>query len=134
MSSGYIAREKEINLLYPDSQAMFRNLVETLRVGIYMADGKGKLFYMNQAFVEMLGYSSKEELLGRSLAGELYAHPADREVFLKAMAEHGGVIKDHEVKNLRGDGSVALLSATSNFIRNGPGDIIRVEGVVHDIS
>lgn len=134
MSSGYIAKDKEINLLYPDSQAMFRKLVETIKIGIYMADAQGTLFYVNQAFVEMLGYSSKDELLSRNLAKELYAHPADRETFLKAMAEHGGYIQDYQVKNLRKDGSVAILSATSNFIRNDRGDIIGVEGVVHDIT
>ena len=113
---------------------MFGKLVETLKKGVYMTDAVGTLFYVNPAFVEMLGYSSKEELLGRNLAKELYAHPADRDVFLKAMAEHGGYIKDYQVKNLRKDGTVAVLSATSNFIRNERGDIIGVEGVVHDIT
>lgn len=134
MNSGYIAKDKDINLLYPDSQAMFRKLVETLKMGVYMADAQGTLFYVNQAFVDMLGYSSKEELLGRNLAKELYAHPADREVFIKAMADRGGYIKDYQVKNIRKDGSIAILSATSHFIRNDRGEIIGAEGAVHDIT
>ena len=129
-----IAQDKEINPLHSDTNQMFRKLVESVRSGVYIADAQGNLVYVNPAFVNMLGYSSKEEILGRNLAQELYAHPADREVFLKAMEEHGGYVRDYEVHNIRKDGTLAILSATSHFIRNDKGEVVGVEGIVQDIT
>src|SRR3989338_9831370 len=115
------------------SEQMYHNLVENLRTGIYMTDVKGDLFFANQAFVEILGYDRKEEILGRNLARELYVNPPDRDHFLKKMQEKG-YVKDYEVKNIRRDGKVVLLSATSNFIKNSKGEVIGVEGIVQDIT
>ena len=115
------------------SEQMYHNLVENLKTGIYMTDTKGDLFFANQAFVEILGYDRKEEILGRNLARELYVNPPDRDHFLKKMQEKG-YVKDYEVKNIRRDGKVVLLSATSNFIKNSKGEVIGVEGIVQDIT
>lgn len=130
----FTAQDKEINPLYSDTNQMFRKLVETVRSGVYIADAKGALVYVNPAFAQMLGYASKEEVLGRNLAKELYANPEDRDVFLKAMENQGGFVCDYEVRNICKDGSVAVLSTTSNFIRNDKGEVVGVEGIVQDIT
>ena len=124
---------KGINLWAADSEQIFRKLIEAVRVGVYIADAEGNLVYVNQAFVNMLGYFAKDEVIGRNLAKELYVNPEEREIFLKEMSKFG-FVRDYEVKNRRKDGSVAILSATSNFIYNETGDIIGVEGIVQDIN
>src|SRR3989338_1332221 len=129
----YFPNNKEINLLHPEAQKLFRNLTENVKSGVYMADEKGNLFFVNQAFVNMLGYTQKEELLGKNLADELYADPKEREEFLKNMRKIG-FVRDYVVRNVRKDGSIALLSATSNFIRDTQGEVVGVEGVVRDIT
>lgn len=130
---GYIAREKEINLLYAESERMYRRFVEDLRMGVYMADGLGNLFYVNNAFVRILGYENREEVLGLNLAQQLYLNPEDRKEFLHKM-EKTGFVQDYVVKNKRKDGSIAVLSVTSNYIRNAKEEVIGVEGVVDDIT
>lgn len=129
----YIAKEPEINLLFAQSERMFRSLIESVKNGIYMADAKDNLFFVNQSFVEMFGYTSKDEVLGRNLAKDFFLKPMDRIAFLKHM-EQQGFVRDYEVQNRRKDGSVMVLSMTSGFIRNSRGDIIGVEGVVSDIT
>ncbi|MCK5083216.1 MAG: PAS domain S-box protein, partial [Candidatus Omnitrophica bacterium] len=64
----YIAREKELNLAHPESQHMFRRLVERGHISIFIADIKGYLFYVNHAFVGMLGFETKDDILGTNLA------------------------------------------------------------------
>jgi len=51
--------------------------------GIYVADAEGNLIYVNHAFVDILGYPNKDNLIGLNLAEQLYAHAEDREEFLK---------------------------------------------------
>ena len=121
------------HLLLGESNKIFRQLIEESRAGIYIADDQGNLLYVNSAFATILGYSSKEELLEKNLAQELYANPKDRGIFLKAM-EKTGFVRDYEVRNRRRDDSVIILSVTSNWIKDEANQVIGVEGVVHDIT
>ena len=128
----YFPKEKELNLLNPESHRIFRHLIESVRSGIFMADKNGNLFFVNQAFAEILGYPNKEEILGLNWAEQLISLDS-RDSFLKDM-EKASFIRDYEVQGLRKDRSTVLLSVTSNFIRNDKGDVIGVEGVVLDIT
>ena len=119
--------------MYPESQDMFRRFVEASQSGIYMADAKGNLFYVNNGFVRILGYKSKDEVIGLNLANELYLNPKDREEFLNRMKEKG-FVRNYEVQNVRKDGTVVILSATSNFLWDERGQVMGVEGVVYDIT
>lgn len=131
--AGYIAKDKQINLLFAESEKMYRNLVESVRNGIYMADANDTLFFVNQSFVDILGYQSKDELLGRNIAKDLYRHPQMREEFLRQM-QSSCFVRDYEFEVIRRDGAIVTLLGTSNFIRNDRGDVIGVEGIVHDVS
>ena len=49
---------------FRESEALFTELFETLREGVYFTTPDGRLLDANPALVRMLGYESKEELLG----------------------------------------------------------------------
>ena len=68
---------KDMSTLF-NTQDMYRKLVENLHVGIYVADAKGNLVYVNQGFVNILGYASKDEVIGLNLADNLYVNPEER--------------------------------------------------------
>jgi diguanylate cyclase (GGDEF)-like protein/PAS domain S-box-containing protein len=129
----YIAKDKEINLLFAESEKMYRRLVESIRNGIYMADANDTLFFVNQSLVELLGYIHRDELLGRSIAKDLHRRPEERDELLREMQKTGFVC-NYPVEMVRKDGTFVILSTTSNFIRNEQGKVIGVEGVVHDIT
>ena len=120
-------------LFFLESKKAFQQLVEDSRAGVYIADDEGNLVYVNSAFAAILGYLSKDELLGRNLAKELYEHPEDRQAFLKAV-EKTGFVCDYEVRNRRKDGSIAVLSVTSNRVKDEANLTLGVEGIVHDIT
>ena len=50
------------------SEARYRALAGNLSYGICRCDRDGKFLEVNEAIVKMLGYASKEELLGVNLA------------------------------------------------------------------
>lgn len=131
--AGLLNKTKLYRLFFQESGKVLRQLIEESRTGVYIADEQGNLVYVNSAFVTILGYQRKEELLGKNLARELYANPTDREAFLKAM-EKTGFVRDYEVCNLRKDRSVVVLSVTSNWIKDDANGIIGVEGIVRDIT
>ncbi len=128
-----LTKTKFYTLLYLEPNKVFRQLIEESRAGVYIADEQGNLMYVNSAFVSMLGYSRKDDLLGKNLAKELYANPDDRQSFLKAM-EKAGFVCDYEVRNKRKDGSVAVFSVTGNWVKDEANRIMGVEGIVHDIT
>lgn len=129
----FVPSEKELNFLLDDFNLVFRKLIESIKVGVYMADAKGKLFFVNEAFVDILGYNSKTELLGLNLALELYIDVDDREKFLNQMSKFG-YVKDFEARSVRKDGSIAILSTTSHYIRNDHNKMVGFQGVVYEIT
>lgn len=124
--------QKEFNTVF-GSLDTYRRLVENLHAGIYVADAQGRIVYVNHAFVYILGYASKDDLIGHSLADQLYLHPEDRRKFLHDI-ERVGFVKNYEIDNKRKDGSTVHLSVTSNVIYDEHNAVAGIEGVVYDIS
>jgi diguanylate cyclase (GGDEF)-like protein/PAS domain S-box-containing protein len=129
----YIARSKEINLAHPESQFMFRRLVEKGYSGIFMADILGYLFYVNHAFVGMLSYDTKDDIIGMNLADVVFKDPDKRGVFLKKLNSIG-FVQDYELDLVRHDGLDVVLSVTASTIESSEGTVIGIEGFVHDMT
>ena len=129
----YDAQSKEINLAHPESQTMFRRLVEKGSSGIFMADVSGYLFYVNHAFVRILGYDTKNDVIGMNLADILFKDTDRREAFLKKL-NTAGAIQDFEFTLLRHDGWDVVLGVDANTIESGDGKVIGIEGFVQDIT
>ena len=79
----YIARAKDLNLAHSESQQMFRRLVERGHVSIFIADVRGYLFYVNHAFVLILGFETKDDVLGTNLADIIFKDLGKRAECLK---------------------------------------------------
>jgi len=125
----YLARHKELNFLNPESHKIFRKLVEDIKVGIFMADSLGKLFYVNKAFADVLALQNCSEGLGKSWASLCLVDDSRREQFFSELASLG-VVKDFEIlleKNTH-------ILITANQIYSDQGEKIGVYGSLVDIS
>ena len=129
----HITKEAAANLTRPESQFMFHRLVEKGYLGIFMADVRGYLFYLNHAFVALLGYKDKNDILGGNLADILFKDAKERAHFLKQLNKTG-FVKDYVFKFIRKDGIDAALSVTANFSENKAGQIVGIDGIVHDVT
>ena len=49
-----------------DGQGLYGRMLDASPGPVAMADGAGLLTYVNQAFVELVGHASREEVIGRS--------------------------------------------------------------------
>ena len=114
-----------------ESEERFSSLFESSRDAIYIATGRGSFIDINQAFVELFGYTKDETLkLNAKIA---YVTSEDRER-LKQAVKKDDFIRDFEIRLKKKDGTVmdCLLSVTCK--RDKKGKIAQYQGIVHDIT
>ncbi len=115
------------------AEERYRTLFEQVQEGIFVSTPDGRVVDCNDAFVQLLGYDSRDEVLSREIAQTYYTNPSDRTVFLQQMAKHG-LVKNFEVSLKRKDGSVVTVLENSYATRTASGNIIRYHGVLLDIT
>ncbi len=110
----------------------YKTLFEHMQEGVFVSSDQGRILDCNEAFVHMLGYSSKEELLQVDVSERLYASPEDRRKFLELMERHG-FVRNFEFTLKRRDGSQINVIESSFATRN-PDGSSQYQGVVLDIT
>ncbi|CUT06285.1 PAS domain S-box protein [Candidatus Kryptonium thompsonii] len=116
-----------------ESEQRYRKLFEDSKDPIYISTPEGKLVDVNPAFVELFGYSSKEEILKVDIPTELYENPEDRKKNLEAI-ETQGYIKDYELHLKTKDGRKLIVYDTSTPIYDDKGNIIAYQGILRDVT
>jgi PAS domain S-box-containing protein len=108
------------------SELNFRSLVTNAPYGICRCDSTGKLLDVNPAFIELLGYSSPQELLGKHVY-DLYAETEqwfELADLMRAAAPFKGLAAEWKRK----DGSTTGVRVSGRSVTNG-----RPEGVVFEL-
>jgi len=115
------------------AEEKYRLLFEQMQEGVFVATVEGKLLECNDAFVRMLGYSSREELMAVNIEHGLYTSPEQREAFRREIGLRN-YVRNFEVSLRRKDG--ALLTALENSFasRDSSGKIERYQGFLLDIT
>jgi PAS domain S-box-containing protein len=116
-----------------DSQQLLASITHNISEGIYRSTPDRGLIYVNDAFVQMFGYSSKAEMLAVPSA-KLYANREARAHLIELIQRHGRFLNE-EVEFVRKDGSTFWGLASSIGIRDSDsGQIIFYDGAVTDIT
>jgi PAS domain S-box-containing protein len=128
-----ITVRKKIERELRDSEEKLRALFERVRNGLFISSKEGKFLDCNQALLDMLGYSSKDEFLSIDIAQDLYANSEDRKIFQERI-ERDGYVKDMEVEFKKKNGEKIIILLTSHPIKNEKGEIVGYEGINLDIT
>jgi two-component system NtrC family sensor kinase len=115
------------------AEERYRLLFDQVQQGVFVATPEGKLLDCNDAFVQMLGYETREELMALNINKELYVSPDQREAFRKEIDAHN-YVRNFEVTLLRKDGAQMTVSQSSFATRDGSGHIERYQGFVLDMT
>jgi PAS domain S-box-containing protein len=107
----------------------FENMVEVL----YRADNQGKITLISPSAIDMFGYGSVEELIGKNIAETFYSDPTDRDVFLDKLAKLKKVVHYPLVLKKK-DGSDFHCKTTSYYIYDDNHNMVGVEGIIMDTS
>ncbi len=115
------------------AEEKYRLLFEQVQEGVYVATPSGRLLDCNDAFVRMLGYDGREELLALNLEQDIRVDAAQRAAFQKAI-EQQNYVRDFEVTLRRKNGTLLLAAESSFATRDGAGRIERFQGFVLDVT
>ncbi|HWP37209.1 MAG TPA: CHASE3 domain-containing protein, partial [Gemmatimonadales bacterium] len=115
------------------SEALYRGLVEHATYGIYRSSPDGRFLSVNPALVELLGYSSAQELMERNLADDVCIRPDDRAVMMEKILRSGRV-SDFETEWKRKDGRRVTVRLAAWPVRDAQGNIEAVEAIVQDVT
>ncbi|MGD8992195.1 MAG: PAS domain S-box protein [Desulfobacterales bacterium] len=117
-----IRREKKYRRIFEGSHDM-----------IYTTNQKGQILDINQAGVDMLNFSSKEEMLKTWSAQDLYRNALDRQKFLETINRRGQV-KDYEVEFKKREGTPIHALISSRRYENPETGDVEFEGIIKDIT
>ncbi|MBT8351194.1 MAG: PAS domain S-box protein [Deltaproteobacteria bacterium] len=128
-----ISKQKKQEEMLRASEEEFKTLFEHVATGVFISSKEGKFLNANQALLDMLGYSNKEEFLNINLPEDLYVRSEDRQTF-QEMMEHDGRVINYEVEFKRKDGSTIPILLTGHARYDGQGKIIGYEGLNIDLT
>src|SRR5882762_4997326 len=115
------------------SEARYRVLAGNLSYGICRCDLDGKFLEVNEAMVKMLGYASKEELLGVNLASGLIQDPGKRAQLLRQPDQQGSV-DPLEIEWKRKDGTTLKIQFSGQEVMGEQGELDAYEVITEDVT
>jgi PAS domain S-box-containing protein len=110
-----------------------RLLFEEVQEGVFISTASGEMLACNEAFVRLLGYQTRAQVLALNVARELYEDPQVRNRFMRDIEEHG-FVRNYEVAFRRRDGSRITVLENSFVTRKADGTVDRIHGFLVDIT
>jgi PAS domain S-box-containing protein len=129
-----ITERKRMEEALRDSEEKLRKMFESVTDGISVIDLKGSITEVNERAVEMHGFSSRDELRGKS-AFELVA-PRDHERIASSMkkAIKQGTIRSAEYTLLRADGSEFPSELSTSVLKDASDNVVGHITIVRDVT
>ncbi len=115
------------------AEERFTSLFNHMHEGVFASSPEGKILDCNEAFVNMLGYSTKEEILRLDVGQTLYVDLEDRKKFLEEIARRG-YVRNFEIVLRCKDGRKINVIESSFATRDPSGKIERYQGVMLDVT
>lgn len=128
-----VTEQRQTEAALRDSVERYRLLFERNLAGVYRNTlVEGEFLDCNEACARILGYESREELMGTA-AGDAYYDLADREHYLEEIRSRG-VVTNVERCLRKKDGSPVWVLESATLLDAAEGEPQTVEGTLIDIS
>lgn len=108
----------------------YQKLFENSLDGIYISTIEGKFIDVSPSLVNMLGYESKEELLGIDINTQLYFEIEDRKNSIQQI--NNNKIEEYCVR--KKDGSLIWVEDHGKNVTDSTGAILYYEGIIRNVS
>jgi PAS domain S-box-containing protein len=130
-----VTERKQTEESLREGEEKYRRLFENTSLGIFQSTLEGRAISVNPAFARMFGYASPENALEniQNVATEVFANPNRRDEIIRLMAENPD-LRTFENLYRRKDGSTFTGTLNSMPILDANGSLIRVEGIIEDIT
>ncbi len=111
----------------------YRRIFERSKDVIIVSTPTGDLIDINQAGLDLYDYPSKETMQALDLKTTLWAHPEDREEYVRQLGEFG-FVKDFEADHKTRTGEIISVVGTSSIVYGPDGSIQELLTILRDIS
>jgi PAS domain S-box-containing protein len=130
-----ITDRKKADMDLLEAERRYRSIFENAQEGIYRSIPQGRFIMANPAMARILGYDSPEELISciTDIASQVFVDPRERSNVLQRI-EKETILRNHEVRQYRKDGSIAWISLTNHAIRDEQGAVLYYEGIAVDVT
>jgi len=126
--------QKTAELSLRESEERYRVLFDGAIEGVYQASLEGSNLRVNQAWAEMLGYSSAVDAMAEVVdTRQVWADPEQQATFV-ALLKEKGVVRGYECQFVRKDGRRIWVSINGRVVLSPEGDEESYQGFVEDIT
>jgi len=115
------------------SEGGLREMFENMSVGVYRTTPDGQVLVANRALLEMLGFSSLEQLQRGNLERKGFGRESPRAEFKRQIERDGRVVGMRSVW-IRRDGKPLVVRENARIVRDAAGRTLYYEGVVEDVT
>ena len=115
------------------SEAGFRSVVEDAPYGICRASTAGRLLQVNPGLQKMLGYESKEELLGRDLKSEIFRDSDEYNRLIEPLVRTAEM-KDVEMEWKRKNGTPITVHCSGRRVNDENGALAYFDVFAEDVT
>src|SRR6266851_2094280 len=126
LSDAHARREHKL------AEARYRELFNSVPVGIFTTTPEGGILEANPAIVQMLGFTDAEALK-RLNRGELWVDPEEREN-IRGMLARDGMVRNVEIQFRRADGKIIWCEESIRAVYDSAAKLDRYEGIAVDIT
>ena len=125
-------QEKLMRAQLAESETKYRDLFNSIRDGVFIADAKGTVTDCNQALLDIIGYA-REEFLGMNYYRDLCVNADDVMEFRRKITRESEV-NEYELQIARKDGTVRDVSMSGYATKNAQGEVLSYQGLMRDIT
>ena len=125
-------RNKKAEEALKKSEEKFRIMYENMPNGFYRSTPEGYYVDANPAFIEMLGYKTKEELLKIYIPNDCYVNPAERDNINVINQKLDISTEVYRLKTK--DGRVIWVEDKARYVKDENNNIIFYEGFCNEIT
>jgi PAS domain S-box-containing protein len=115
------------------AEEKYRLLFDQVQEGVYVATPAGRVLDCNDAFVHMLGFQRREQVLALNLEEDIRIDAGQRDAFHK-LIEQQNYVRNFDVTMRRQDGTLLQVAESSFATRDSVGRIERFQGFVLDVT
>ncbi len=115
-----------------ESEARYRELFESVPVGLYRSTHDGKFLDANTIIAYIFGYPDRESFLALS-AKDVYVDLTERERW-QSQLESEGTVRNFEFRSRKADGTSIWVRDTARIVQDGYGQILYYEGSLEDVT
>jgi len=128
-----IAERQRAEKALREAEERFRTMFENTLVGLYRTTPDGRILMANPALVQMLGYSSFQEMAQLDLEKQGFDPSTPRSAFKQQMDKYGRVV-GYESIWIRRDGAKLFICESAVAVKDKDGKVLYYEGTVEDIT